>query len=200
VLHTCNPSTWEAEAGGLRVWDYPRLHSEFEASLDYRVRPKRTHTATWMNLEWNKPTMKEQISYHFIYLGSLKLPNSQRQEVTGERREELVFNGRRVTVGWEGSGDGWWRWLHSNRNGPQVTEPNTQNGQNAPLHATYILPIILNDQKSIIQSSAPLNWTKATAHSTVCPKRSVDSVCGKGPANATLLALLSGPQAPLPSY
>jgi hypothetical protein len=27
VVHTCNPSTWEAEAGGLRVQSQPGLHS-----------------------------------------------------------------------------------------------------------------------------------------------------------------------------
>jgi hypothetical protein len=31
AFHTCNPSTWEAEAGGL--W------CEFEARLDYIVKP-----------------------------------------------------------------------------------------------------------------------------------------------------------------
>jgi hypothetical protein len=28
VLHTCNPSTWEAETGGFRVQGQPWLHSK----------------------------------------------------------------------------------------------------------------------------------------------------------------------------
>jgi hypothetical protein len=28
VVHSCNPSTWEAEAGGLRVQGQPWLHNE----------------------------------------------------------------------------------------------------------------------------------------------------------------------------
>jgi hypothetical protein len=28
VGHACNPSTWEAEAGGLKVGVQPELHSE----------------------------------------------------------------------------------------------------------------------------------------------------------------------------
>jgi len=33
VAHSCNPNTWEAEAG-LGVWGCPYGHSEFKASLD----------------------------------------------------------------------------------------------------------------------------------------------------------------------
>jgi hypothetical protein len=36
MSHTCNPSNWEVEAGGLGVLRYPWLHSEFTASLGYR--------------------------------------------------------------------------------------------------------------------------------------------------------------------
>jgi hypothetical protein len=39
VLHNCNPSTWEAEAGGLWVWGQPGLYSKFQASLEYILRP-----------------------------------------------------------------------------------------------------------------------------------------------------------------
>ena len=40
VGHTFNPSPWEAEAGGsLRVRAQPGLQSEFQASLDYIVKP-----------------------------------------------------------------------------------------------------------------------------------------------------------------
>jgi hypothetical protein len=28
VIHAYNPSTWEAKAGGLQVWDQPVLHSK----------------------------------------------------------------------------------------------------------------------------------------------------------------------------
>jgi hypothetical protein len=28
LMHTCNPSTQEMEAGGLQVWGQPGLHSE----------------------------------------------------------------------------------------------------------------------------------------------------------------------------
>jgi hypothetical protein len=35
VVHTCNPSTQEAEARGLRHQDQPGLHGEPEVSLDY---------------------------------------------------------------------------------------------------------------------------------------------------------------------
>lgn len=38
MSHTCNPSNWEVEAGGLGVLRYPWLHSEFTASLGY-MRP-----------------------------------------------------------------------------------------------------------------------------------------------------------------
>jgi hypothetical protein len=39
MVHACNPSTWEAEAEGLRVQSHPKLHSEFEASLSYTAEP-----------------------------------------------------------------------------------------------------------------------------------------------------------------
>jgi hypothetical protein len=35
----CNPSTWEAETGGLRVWGQPGLHSQFQSNLCYLIRP-----------------------------------------------------------------------------------------------------------------------------------------------------------------
>lgn len=41
VLNTCNPSTWEVEAGGSEVEGHPWLHKEFEAGLGY-MRPKQT--------------------------------------------------------------------------------------------------------------------------------------------------------------
>jgi hypothetical protein len=37
VDHTCNPSTQEAEARGLRLHGQPGLHSEFKANLGYIV-------------------------------------------------------------------------------------------------------------------------------------------------------------------
>lgn len=40
VVHNCNLSTQEAETGGLQQVQYkPGLHNEFEASLEYIVRP-----------------------------------------------------------------------------------------------------------------------------------------------------------------
>jgi hypothetical protein len=35
----CNVKSLEMEAGGLWIWGQPQLHSKFEASLDYLVRP-----------------------------------------------------------------------------------------------------------------------------------------------------------------
>lgn len=36
VAHTCNPSSWEAEAGGSsQVGDQPRLQNEPKASLNF---------------------------------------------------------------------------------------------------------------------------------------------------------------------
>jgi hypothetical protein len=35
----CNPSIQRAEAGGLRVWDQPVLHREFQASVGYVGKP-----------------------------------------------------------------------------------------------------------------------------------------------------------------
>jgi hypothetical protein len=40
VAHSCNPSTQEAKAGGLRIWGQPGLHSEFQAILGYIARPR----------------------------------------------------------------------------------------------------------------------------------------------------------------
>jgi hypothetical protein len=34
VVPTCNPSTWEAEAGRCQVGSQPGLHSELQASMD----------------------------------------------------------------------------------------------------------------------------------------------------------------------
>jgi hypothetical protein len=39
VAYTCNPSTWEARAGGSKVQSQPGLHSKFKASLGYVVGP-----------------------------------------------------------------------------------------------------------------------------------------------------------------
>jgi hypothetical protein len=39
VVHACNHSTQEAEAGGSWVWDQPGLYSELQASLSYVVGP-----------------------------------------------------------------------------------------------------------------------------------------------------------------
>jgi hypothetical protein len=39
VVHTCNPSTQEAEAGRSGVLGCPELHIKLQASLDYKVRP-----------------------------------------------------------------------------------------------------------------------------------------------------------------
>lgn len=33
VIHTCNPSPWEAEAEGSRVQEQPQLHREFQPEL-----------------------------------------------------------------------------------------------------------------------------------------------------------------------
>jgi hypothetical protein len=37
--YTCNPSTQDAEAGGLRIQGQSGPHSKFQASLGYIVRP-----------------------------------------------------------------------------------------------------------------------------------------------------------------
>lgn len=40
VVHTSNPSNWEAEAGGsLQPWTQPGVHWEFQANYAYKVRP-----------------------------------------------------------------------------------------------------------------------------------------------------------------
>jgi hypothetical protein len=39
VVHICNLSSGKAKAGGCQGWGWPWLHSEFEASLRYIVRP-----------------------------------------------------------------------------------------------------------------------------------------------------------------
>ena len=39
MAHPCNPSTQEAEAGGLQVWDHLMKHRKFQASLHYVVKP-----------------------------------------------------------------------------------------------------------------------------------------------------------------
>jgi hypothetical protein len=38
VVHTCNASTWEGEAGELCIQGQPGLHSKFQTSLGYTVR------------------------------------------------------------------------------------------------------------------------------------------------------------------
>jgi hypothetical protein len=38
VVHVCNPSSWEAEAGGLKVQGQLWLHGEFKGSLGYIMR------------------------------------------------------------------------------------------------------------------------------------------------------------------
>lgn len=40
VAHTCNLSTGKPEAGGSQVQSQPELHSEFEASLDFKKQNK----------------------------------------------------------------------------------------------------------------------------------------------------------------
>lgn len=49
--HSCNPSTWELEAGDLEVQCYLQLHGEFKASLEYMRLLKNIHTYIheWMN-------------------------------------------------------------------------------------------------------------------------------------------------------
>lgn len=37
VAHTCSPSTWEAEVGGLHVQGQTGLPSEFAANLSFTV-------------------------------------------------------------------------------------------------------------------------------------------------------------------
>ena len=39
VVHACNPSTWEAEAGGLLSSGQPGLQSEFQDSQGYIEKP-----------------------------------------------------------------------------------------------------------------------------------------------------------------
>jgi hypothetical protein len=39
VAYTCNPRTEEAEAGRSGVSGHPELHSKFQTSLSYIVRP-----------------------------------------------------------------------------------------------------------------------------------------------------------------
>jgi hypothetical protein len=39
VVHACNRSCWEPEAGGLWIWGQPELKKKFEAKLGYKVRP-----------------------------------------------------------------------------------------------------------------------------------------------------------------
>jgi hypothetical protein len=39
VVHTYNPSTWEAETGCSQVQGQFGLHSEFKANLSYKVTP-----------------------------------------------------------------------------------------------------------------------------------------------------------------
>jgi hypothetical protein len=40
-VHTCNPSTPEAKAGGFRIQGQLGVYSESETSLDYRVKRKK---------------------------------------------------------------------------------------------------------------------------------------------------------------
>jgi hypothetical protein len=39
VVHTCNPSTLEAEAGGLQVQGQPGLYTKFQAKFGVQGRP-----------------------------------------------------------------------------------------------------------------------------------------------------------------
>jgi hypothetical protein len=41
VMHTCNLSTWEAEAGGSRGPGQPGLYNEFKASLHHETVAKK---------------------------------------------------------------------------------------------------------------------------------------------------------------
>lgn len=47
AMHTWNPNTWEAEAGGL-LWAWASLHSKLQTSLCYKVRSclKQTNRST----------------------------------------------------------------------------------------------------------------------------------------------------------
>jgi hypothetical protein len=38
VVHACNLSTQDAEAGEFLIWGQSELHSEYEVSLDYKAR------------------------------------------------------------------------------------------------------------------------------------------------------------------
>jgi hypothetical protein len=49
MVHTCNPSTQKAEAGGSLVWGQPGLQSELEASLGCMVRPCLKNNKTKQN-------------------------------------------------------------------------------------------------------------------------------------------------------
>lgn len=41
IAHTCNPSTWDGEAGISKVQDQPQLNGELEAILGYLKNNKK---------------------------------------------------------------------------------------------------------------------------------------------------------------
>lgn len=58
-VHTFNHSSWEAEAGGLqKVQSLPGLHSEFQAGLDYSVRPCLKKPSQIAQENWKGPKRK----------------------------------------------------------------------------------------------------------------------------------------------
>jgi hypothetical protein len=47
VVHTCNPSTWEAEAGGFRAPGQPALHSK---TLSQKEKQKVNQNKNWLKI------------------------------------------------------------------------------------------------------------------------------------------------------
>lgn len=55
LMHACNPTSWEADIGGLKIADHLGLHSEFLGSLCYAVKP-----SAWIN--YNQKDLVTQAS------------------------------------------------------------------------------------------------------------------------------------------
>jgi hypothetical protein len=58
VVHACNPNTLEFEARGSQVQGQPEIHSEFQVSLSYIVRPclkKKVALSTYELVQTQKP-------------------------------------------------------------------------------------------------------------------------------------------------
>jgi hypothetical protein len=50
VAHTCNPTTWEGKAGGSQLCSQLELHSEFEASPAFIMRPSQNQKRQKRNM------------------------------------------------------------------------------------------------------------------------------------------------------